>query len=125
MQSRKEKSNGVATDCVIVDELDSVRVHRLDPGVAEQCFPRSCQITTIDDLLLYPTGKSPRGQCRAALPLVSPDGGASKPRDEPARHLLLVQGGQGRSAGSAVVSAFVVTGAVVGAMLLVAWEVAW
>ncbi len=120
MQSRKEKSNGVATDCVIVDELDSVRVHRSDPGVAEQCVPRSCQITAIDDLLLYPTGKSPRGQCRAALPLDSPDGAASKPRDEPTRHLLLVQGGQGRSAESLVETALVLfAAAILGILALI------
>ncbi len=105
MQSRKEVCHGTADDCVTVGTRDAASVHRLHPGVAEQCFPRSCQITTIDDLLLSPPGKSPRVQWRAALPLV--------------------QGGQGRSAESLSAATWAIVGLW---MLTVAWcalEILW
>ena len=62
---------------------------------------------------------SHRGGSRMTAPFryAPPEGVAS---EKPARHLPLVQGGQGL-----VVSAFVVVGAIVAAMLVVAWEVVW
>ena len=65
---------------------------------------------------------SHRGGSRMTAPFryAPPQGVASD--EEPARHLPLVAGGQGRSAKSVLVSAFVVVGAIVAAMLVVAWE---
>ena len=59
---------------------------------------------------------------RMAAPFRYAPPDAASEREEPARHLPLIQGGQDRWAQSIVVSACVVVGAIVAGLLVVAWE---